>query len=72
MVWITTPIIDCDNKDLSLEALVKLLIRDSECLPYIDCDNKDEGWQSLVRQLFSILPDGTLALNVCECDGGLG
>jgi len=63
-----TKLINCGNKDLSLEALVKMLIRDEDCEPYIDCDNKDEGWKSLVRRLFSVLPDGTLALNVCECE----
>lgn len=70
MVWITTPAVTCDNSNISVEALIKLLIRDSECEPYVDCDTR-EGWEALAKQLFSILPDGTLALNVCDCDGGL-
>jgi hypothetical protein len=53
---------------LSLEALLKMLIRDGDCDPFVDCDNKDESIDSLYKRLFSVLEDGTLALNVCDCE----
>ena len=62
--------VTCDNSNISLETLIKLLIRDADCVPLVDCDERG-GWQALAKQLFSELPDGTLALNVCECDGGV-
>jgi len=62
--------ITCDSTD-SPEGLLRLLIRDADCEPYITCDNKDESAESLIKRLFSDVGDGTLALNVCECDGGL-
>jgi len=57
--------IDCTNK-MSVETLIKLLIRDADCEPYVECDTR-YGWEALAKQLFSELEDGTLALNVCEC-----
>lgn len=54
-----------------LSNLLRLLIRDADCELYITCDNKDESDESLIKRLFSDVGDGTLALNVCECDGGL-
>ena len=63
-------LITCANSNLSIEAILKLLVRDSACEPYVDC-NTNESWESLVKQLFSELADGTLALNVCACEGGL-
>jgi len=61
----TTPAVTC-AENLSLETLIKLLIRDADCDPYVECDTR-YGWVALAKQLFSELEDGTLALNVCEC-----
>ena len=60
-------LITCDNSNMSIEAIIKLLVRDADCEPYVDCDTR-EGWEALAKQLFSVLADGSLALNVCECD----
>lgn len=60
------PAVTCTDNP-SLEALILLLIRDAECLPYVDCDTIG-NWQSLAKDLFSVLADGTMALNVCSCD----
>jgi hypothetical protein len=62
------PLVTCDNAYLSLESIIKLLVRDADCAPYVECGN--EGWESLVKRLFSVLDDGTLALNVCDCEEG--
>jgi hypothetical protein len=61
-----TPAVTCDNHNISVEALLKLLIRDVDCVPSYDCDNRD-SWESLLKRLVSDVGDGTLALNVCDC-----
>jgi hypothetical protein len=61
-----TPAVTCTDNP-SLETLIRLLIRDADCLPYVECDTR-EDWQALAKQLFSEVADGTLALNVCECE----
>ena len=61
------PAITCDNSYMTIETLIRLLIRDADCEPVIDCDVRDD-WQALAKQLFSELADGTLAVNVCACD----
>ena len=66
-----TAAVDCLNHNISIETLIKLLIRDADCEPYVTCDTP-EGWEALAKQLFSVLEDGTLALNVCECEEPLG
>jgi hypothetical protein len=62
-----TVAISCDNSYMTIETLIRLLIRDADCEPVVDCDTR-EDWQALVKQLFSVLADGTMALNVCACD----
>ena len=57
-------LITCENSNMSIEAIIKLLVRDADCEPYVDCDTR-EGWEALVKQLFSVKADGTLALNIC-------
>jgi hypothetical protein len=52
---------------MTIETLIRLLIRDADCEPVVDCDIRDD-WQALAKQLFSVLADGTMALNVCSCD----
>jgi hypothetical protein len=61
-----TPAVTCDNSYINIETLIKLLIRDADCEPYVECDTR-EDWQALAKQLFSVLADGTMALNVCDC-----
>jgi hypothetical protein len=61
-----TPAVTCDNSYLTIETLIKLLIRDADCVPYVECDTR-ESLESMIKRLISDVGDGTLALNVCDC-----
>ena len=59
-------------RNISLEGLIKLAVRDADCGDYLTCDNKNESLESLLKRAFTIDDDGDVALNVCGCGGGGG
>jgi len=56
--------INCTNTDLSAEALIRVMVVNSDGSPYFTCLNKDMSLDELLRLLIGLDDSGNYALRV--------